>query len=43
MVRTIYAKQEFFVPGHVSKMIMSANLGTKCFKSFFEKIFLDKF
>ena len=22
---------------------MSANLGTKCFKSFFEKIFLDKF
>ena len=43
MVRTTYAKEEFHIPGHLSKMMTSANLGIRFFKVFFQKRSLDKF
>ena len=43
MDRTTYATQEFFMPGHLSKMMISANVETKFLKDFFEKVFPDKF
>ena len=43
MVRTNYAKQEFFMPGQPSKNDDVRKFKDKSFKKFFEKVFPGKF